>query len=83
MPTDFVSHRESRVKAVVLDDGTASFWGADGADVRHAQSIAGVMATEILRERGLNHHGVWHFSNTRVHTGKSVPYSSTFDIKVL
>lgn len=38
------------VKAVVLDDGTASLRRADGADIRHAQGVAGVVATEVLEE---------------------------------
>lgn len=39
------------MKAVVLDDGTASFWRADGADIRHAQGVTGVVATEVLDKR--------------------------------
>lgn len=48
--TYLVSDRECSVKAVVLDDGTASLRRADGADIRHAQGVAGVVATEVLEE---------------------------------
>ena len=41
------------VKTVVLDDGAASLRRADGADIRHAQGVAGVVATEILGEGSL------------------------------
>lgn len=44
MPTYLVSDSEGSVKAIVLDDGAASLRRADGADVRHAQSVAGVVA---------------------------------------
>lgn len=50
-PTDLVSDRKRSVKAVVLDDSTASFWRADGADIRHAQGVTGVVATEVLVKR--------------------------------
>lgn len=36
------------VEAVVLDDGAAPLRGADGADVRHAEGVAGVVAAEVL-----------------------------------
>lgn len=48
MPTYLVSDGEGGVKAVVLDDGAASLRRADGADVRHAQGVAGVVAAEVL-----------------------------------
>lgn len=48
MRTYLVGDGECSVKPVVLDDGAASLWRADGADVRHAQRIAGVVATEVL-----------------------------------
>lgn len=48
MPTYLVGHSKGSVKPVVFDDGAASLRGADGADVGHAQGVAGVMATEIL-----------------------------------
>lgn len=38
------------MKAIVLDDGTASLRRADGADIRHTQGVAGVVATEVLEE---------------------------------
>lgn len=49
-PTDLVSDCERGVKAIVLDDGTASLRRADGADIRHTQGVAGVVATEVLEE---------------------------------
>ena len=51
MPTDLVSDGERSVEPVVLDDGAASLRRADGADVRHAQGVAGVVAAEVL-DRG-------------------------------
>lgn len=45
-----MSDCERGVKAVVLDDGTASLRRADGADIRHTQGVAGVVATEVLEE---------------------------------
>lgn len=48
MPTYLVSDGERGVEPVVLDDGAASLRGADGADVRHAQGVAGVVAAEVL-----------------------------------
>lgn len=48
MPTDLMRDGERGVKAVVLDDGAASLRRADGADIRHAQGVAGVVATEVL-----------------------------------
>lgn len=48
MPTYLMSDCKRSVKAVVLDDGTASLRRADGADVRHAKGVAGVVATEVL-----------------------------------
>lgn len=39
------------MEAVVLDDGAAPLRRADGADIRHAQGVAGVVATEVLEER--------------------------------
>ena len=51
MPTYLVSDGEGGMKAVVLDDGAASLRGADGADVRHAQGVAGVVAAEVLDRR--------------------------------
>lgn len=50
-PTYLVSDCKRSMKAVVLDDGTASFWRADGADIRHAQGVTGVVATEVLDQR--------------------------------
>lgn len=51
MPTYLVGDSKRSVKAVVLDDGAASLRRADGADVRHAEGVAGVVATEVL-DRG-------------------------------
>lgn len=51
MPTDLMCNGKRRVKPVVLDDGAASLRGADGADVRHAQGVAGVVATQVLVKR--------------------------------
>lgn len=48
MPTYLVSDGEGGVKAVILDDGATSLRRADGADVRHAQGVAGVVAAEVL-----------------------------------
>lgn len=47
-PTYLMGDRESSVEPVVLDDGAASLRRADGADVCHAEGIAGVVSTEIL-----------------------------------
>lgn len=51
MPTYLMSNSKRSVEPIVLDDGTASLWRADGADIRHAQGVAGVVATEVL-DRG-------------------------------
>jgi len=51
MPTYLMRDSERSVQPVVLDDGAAPLRGADGADVRHAQRVAGVVATEVL-DRG-------------------------------
>lgn len=48
MPTYLMSDCKCSVEAVVLDDGAASLRRADGADVRHAEGVAGVVATEVL-----------------------------------
>lgn len=40
--------RERGVEPIVLDDGAASLWRADGADVCHAEGVTGVVSTEIL-----------------------------------
>lgn len=45
-----MSDCERGVEAIVLDDGTASLRRADGADIRHTQGVAGVVATEVLEE---------------------------------
>lgn len=42
---------EGGMQAVVLDDGAAPLWGADGADVGHAQGVAGVVAAQVLGRR--------------------------------
>lgn len=39
------------MKAIVLDDGTASLWRADGPDIRHAQGVTGVVTTEVLHKK--------------------------------
>lgn len=39
---------EGGVQAVVLDDGAAPLWRADGADVSHAQGVTGVVAAQVL-----------------------------------
>lgn len=41
---------ERSVKPVILDDGAASLWRADGAHVCHAKGVAGVVSTEILEK---------------------------------
>lgn len=46
-----MSDSKCSVKAVVLDDGAASLRRADGADIRHAEGVAGVVAAEVL-DRG-------------------------------
>lgn len=54
-----MSDGKRSVKAVVLDDGAASLRRADGADVGHAEGVAGVVAAEILDRRdtvSLNEH---------------------------
>lgn len=48
MPTYLMSDSEGGVKTVVLDDGTASLRRADGADVGHAEGVAGMVATKVL-----------------------------------
>ena len=48
MPTYLVSDGEGGVKAVVLDDGAASLRRADGADVGHAEGVAGMVAAKVL-----------------------------------
>lgn len=47
-PTYLMGDRERGVEPVVLDDGAASLRRADGADVCHAEGVAGVVSTEIL-----------------------------------
>lgn len=51
MPTYLVCDSKRSVKPVVLDDGAAPLRRADGADIRHAQRVAGVVATKILNKR--------------------------------
>lgn len=51
MPTYLMSDSKCSVEAVVLDDGAASLRRADGADIGHAEGVAGVVATEVL-DRG-------------------------------
>lgn len=68
--TYLVSDGECGVKAVVLDDGAASLWRADCADVRHAQGVARVVAAQVLdkgSDAHLNHclnwkkqHNTWN-----------------------
>ncbi len=48
VPTYLMRDSKRSVKPIVLDDGAASLRRADGADVRHAQGVAGVVATEVL-----------------------------------
>lgn len=48
LPTYLMGNGERSVKTIVLDDGAASLRRADGADVRHAQGVAGVVAAEVL-----------------------------------
>lgn len=48
MPTYLMRNSEGGVKPVVFNDSTAPLWRADGANVRHAQGVAGVVATEVL-----------------------------------
>lgn len=48
MPTYLVCNSKRSVKPVVLDHSAASLRRADGADIRHAQGVAGVVATEVL-----------------------------------
>lgn len=48
--TYLMSHCKCSMKAIILNDGTASLWRADGADIRHAQGVTGVVATEVLDE---------------------------------
>lgn len=73
MPTYLVSDGEGGVKAVVLDDSTASLRRADGADVRHAQGVAGVVAAEVLDKGNavsLNKHfieGQWRKNQSSIH----------------
>lgn len=47
-PTYLMSNGKRSVKTIVFDDGAASLRRADGADVRHAQGVAGVVAAEVL-----------------------------------
>lgn len=47
--TDLMRHRECGVKPVILNDGAASLWRADSADVCHSQGVTGVMAAEVLK----------------------------------
>lgn len=47
-PTYLVRDGERGVQPVVLDDGAASLRGADGADVGHAEGVAGVVAAQVL-----------------------------------
>lgn len=47
-PTYLMGDRERSVEPVVLDDGAASLRRADGADVCHAEGVAGVVSAEIL-----------------------------------
>lgn len=51
MPTYLMRDCKGSVKPVVLDDSAASLRRADGADVCHAQGVAGVVATEVLDKR--------------------------------
>lgn len=51
MPTYLMRDGKRGVKPVVLDDGAAPLRGADGADVGHAQGVAGVVAAEVLEKR--------------------------------
>lgn len=48
MPTYLMRHSKRSVKSIILDDCAASLRRADGAHVRHAQGVAGVVATEVL-----------------------------------
>lgn len=50
-PTNLVGDGEGGMQAVVLDDGAAPLWRADGADVGHAQGVAGVVAAQVLGRR--------------------------------
>lgn len=47
-PTYLMGDCERSVEPVVLDDSTASLRRADGADICHAEGVAGVVSTEIL-----------------------------------
>lgn len=51
MPTYLMRDSKRSVEPVVLDDSTTSLWRADGANISHAQSVTGVVATEVL-DRG-------------------------------
>lgn len=55
MPTYLMGDSKRGVKPVVLDDSAAPLRRADGADVRHAQGVAGVMATEVLHKENTAH----------------------------
>lgn len=50
-PTNLVGDGEGGVQAVILDDGAAPLWRADGADIGHAQGVAGVVAAQVLVRR--------------------------------
>lgn len=55
MPTYLMGDGKCGVKPVVLDDSAAPLWRADGADVRHAQRVTGVVATEVLDKENTGH----------------------------
>lgn len=50
IPTYFMCNSKGSMEPVILDDCTASLRCADGAHVRHAQSVTGVVATEVLNK---------------------------------
>lgn len=51
MCTYLMCDSKCSVEPVVLDDSTTSLRRADGANICHAQGVAGVVATEVL-DRG-------------------------------
>lgn len=46
--TYLMSNSKCSMKAVVLDDSTASLRRADCSNIRHAEGVAGMVATKIL-----------------------------------
>lgn len=78
MPTYLMRDSKRSVKPVVLDDGAASLRRADGADVRHAQGVAGVVATEVLDKGNKFKLALHHLFITTVFFSKSVEQSALF-----